>query len=109
MLVHYQGTTYELYSENLSERGIYVVKKDPFPVGSDVEVTLPIWKENTIKLNGEVVHIRGLFGDVFKLLPGMGIRFKKITDDKLNLLRNYLEKLIASDILDNLKEIIIKD
>lgn len=106
--VNHQGVEYELYAETLSEGGIYIRKKDPFPVGSDVEVTLPLKDESLVRLKGEVVHIKEFSGGEFKSLPGMGIRFKEIADDQIEVLRNYIEKLIAGDISDSLEETIIR-
>ncbi len=108
VVVNHQGVEYELYAETLSEGGIYIRKKDPFPVGSDVEVTLPLKDESLVRFKGEVVHIKGFFGGEFKILPGMGIRFKEIADDQIEALKNYIEKLIADDISDSLEETIIR-
>jgi CheY-like chemotaxis protein len=108
VIVKHEGTEYELYAETLSEGGIYIRKKDPFPVGSDVEVTLPIEDGGSVSLEGDVVHVKGFFGGEFKILPGMGIRFKEIPGNKIEVLRNYIEKLIAGDIPESLKETVIK-
>ncbi len=62
----------------------------------------------SIQLKGDIVYIKGLFGDVFKVPPGMGIKFKEITDDQVEILKNYTERLIAEDILDSQEEAVIE-
>jgi len=108
VIVNHEGVEYELYAETLSEGGIYIRKKDPFPVGSDVEVTLPLNDESSVRLKGDVVHVKGFFGGEFKILPGMGIRFKEIASAEIKILRNHIEKLIAGDIAGSLEETIIR-
>lgn len=106
--VAHNGIKYKLYTESLSEKGMYIRKKDPFPIGSEVEITLPLKDGASIQLKGDVVYIKGLFGDVFKVPPGMGIKFKEITDDQVEILKNYTERLIAEDILDSQEEVVIE-
>jgi len=106
--VAHNGIKYKLYTESLSEKGMYIRKKDPLPIGSEVEVTLPLKDGDSIQVKGDVVYIKELFGDVFKVPPGMGIKFKEITDDQVKILKNYTERLIAEDILDSQEEDVIK-
>jgi two-component system cell cycle response regulator DivK len=107
VVVAHDGKKYKLYTETLSERGVYIREKDPLPVGSEVEVILPLEDGDSLQLKGVVAHVKGLFGDVFAV-PGMGIRFKEITDDQVRILKNYIGKLIAEDILDSQEEAVIK-
>lgn len=69
----FNGVTQDLYAETLSEGGIYLRKKDPFPVGSEVEIALPL-KDRPVRLRGNVIYTKGVFGDVFKIPPGMALR-----------------------------------
>lgn len=102
------GIPSNLYAETLSEGGIYIRKKDPFPVGSEVEVTLPLKSGEPIHLKGVVVYIKGLFGDMFKIPPGMAIEFKEMTNNEAKILKNYVEQLMAQDIFESQEETVIE-
>lgn len=97
-----------LYAESLSERGIYLRKKDPFPVGSTVEIVLPLKDGKSIKLQGTVIYIKGLLGDVLKVSPGMAIEFKEIADREADILKKYIEDIMAGDIIESQEDTIIK-
>jgi len=102
------GTTFELYSETLSEGGMYIRKKDPLPVGSKVEIDLPLEGGKPVHLNGVVVYTKGLFGGIFEHPPGMAIEFEGVNDTEAAVLRNYIEKILAQDIFESQEEIVIQ-
>lgn len=102
----FNGLTHELYAETLSEGGIYIRTKDPFPVGSKIELTLPL-KNNNINLCGNVIYTKGIFGDIFRIPPGMAIEFKDITSDDSAILRDFVKELLTRDILDSQEEPVI--
>lgn len=106
--VFYNGTLFELYTESLSEGGIYIRKKDPFPVGSELELTLSIKGDGSLRLKGVVVYVKGLFGDVFKIPPGMAVEFRGVKDLEKKKLRRYVDQLIAHDILESQEETVIE-
>lgn len=62
-----------------------------------------------LTLNATVVYRKGLYGDLFKNPPGMALQFRDLTDDETVLLRNYVRKLIAEDILDSQEEGVIEE
>ena len=99
---------YELYGETLSQGGIYIRGMDLFPVGSEVYVTLPLKAKGSMRLKGVVIYTKGLFGDEFKVPPGMAIEFRGLTDDEARTLEDYVENLIAEDILDSQEEPVIR-
>jgi len=101
------GVQHELYTETLSEKGIFIRKKDPFPVGSQVDVVLPLDNAETMKLKGEVIYVKGLFGDIMNVPPGMGIEFRKISKSKSKTLRNFIKRELGEDIVDSQEEIVI--
>jgi len=101
VIVIHEGISYNLYTETLSVGGAFIRKKDPFPKGSRLQITLPLNDENAVQLQGEVVHVRELFGHVFP--PGMGIKFTEITDHEITILKNFLERVIAGDMSDDVE------
>jgi len=94
--ITHNGTASELYTENLSEGGMYITSKEPFPAGSKLEITLPLQVGNRVHLKGIVVNTNRNIG---KNPPGMGIEFKEVRDDQRMILRNFLKNAAARDLL----------
>jgi CheY-like chemotaxis protein len=105
--VTHKGETYELFSENLSVGGIFLRKKEPFPVGSRVEMALSVKDGVTLQLKGVVIYTKELFGDIFKMPPGMAIEFRELTKENYETLKTCIEDFLADDILDSQEEIVI--
>jgi len=101
------GVEHELYTETLSERGVFIRKRDPFPIGSHVEIVLPLDEGEPIRLQGEVIHVKGLFGEAMTTPPGMGIEFRKISKTNSKMLRNFIKRQIGEDIIDSQEEDVI--
>lgn len=40
--VEFIGFSHELYAESIAEGGVYIMKKEPFPPGSELALTIPI-------------------------------------------------------------------
>ena len=104
----HNGQKYELYTETLSEGGLYLRKREPFPLWSEIEVILQLDEKHAMKLKGVVVHTKELSGDVLNLPPGMGIKFTEITNDQAEMLKSYIARLFAEDIVDSQEEPVIK-
>ena len=89
--IKYDGTYYELDSETLSEKGIYISTKEPFPAGSELEITFSLGFGKQICLSGVVVYGTSPLSDASKLVPGMAITFEKIGDKETEMLRSYIQ------------------
>jgi CheY-like chemotaxis protein len=96
--VVHRSKEYTLYTANLSEGGIYIMKTNPFPIGSEMEITMPLENEGSLTLKGVVVHVKGLFSDILHSTPGMGVQFKEMSDNQMMTLKRYKERLFAEDI-----------
>ncbi len=90
--VKYNGAHHELDSENLSEGGMYIRAKEPFPAGSELEITLSLGVGSKIYLTGVVVYETSPLSDSSKLPPGMAIEFKEIGDKEIEMLRGYIKR-----------------
>jgi CheY-like chemotaxis protein len=95
------GHSHELYSDTLSVGGIYLRMKDPLPVGSSLEMTLSLRKGTQLALKGDVIYTKDLFGE---MLPGMAVQFKELSAGDHELLNNFIEGILAGDILENSEE-----
>jgi CheY-like chemotaxis protein len=107
--VFYNGTSYELYAGTLSEGGIYVTKKDSFPIGSEVKVTLHLEEGQELCVDASVIYVKGVYGDLFKTPPGMALEFKNLTDEASEILKNIVKKLLTNDIIDSQEETVIEE
>jgi type IV pilus assembly protein PilZ len=87
----YNGFHYEFYAENLSEGGMYVKADDPFPVGSELIIRLPLGTGAELSLSGRIMNIKNI-RDKSKNPPGMGIEFHKLNDEELNQLKTLIRK-----------------
>jgi Tfp pilus assembly protein PilZ len=92
--IRYDGTNYELDSENLSEGGMYIRTKEPFSTGSEVEIILSLGVGSKIYLTGVVVYETSPLSDSSKLPPGMAIEFKEIGDKETEILRSYIRRAL---------------
>jgi len=92
--IKYDGAHYELESENLSEGGMYIRTKEPFPAGSELAITLSLGVGSRIYLRGVVVYETSPLGDSLKLPPGMAIEFKEIGDKETEILRGYIRRAL---------------
>jgi two-component system, cell cycle response regulator DivK len=93
--VIYNEKPYMLITDTLSEGGIYIKKKDPFPVGAEVQVILPFLDKGSFCLQGTVVYTKNPLEKDFDVLSGMGIQFKGHSEDAARKLKLYIEKIIA--------------
>ena len=87
------GNQHELDSENLSEGGMYIRTKDPFPADSTIEISLPLEEGISINLTGVVLYKKDPSGETSKLPPGMAIEFKEIRDKETEMLRSYISRV----------------
>jgi two-component system cell cycle response regulator/two-component system cell cycle response regulator DivK len=104
----HDGSSEDLYSESLSVGGIYIRKKDPFPVGSEVRITFPLNGGKDLHVNGMVIYTKELFGDEFKVPPGMAVKFNGMTEGETTVLKDHIDRLFAGDILDGQEEDVIR-
>jgi CheY-like chemotaxis protein len=104
--VAFGGETREILAVNLSERGIYLSGKYDIPVDTEVEILLPIW-ERELAFMGKVIYRKGVYGDFFKIVPGIAVKFEDLTEGKAELLKDFVAELLVSDIIEEQEEDII--
>jgi uncharacterized protein (TIGR02266 family) len=108
LAVKHGGQTYDLYAESLSEGGVYVRKKDPLPVGSQVEVSVPMPGGEAVPVRGSVIYVRNLYEGEMTFPPGMAIQFGDVPKDRAHRLKRRVSDLVAGDILDSQEEPVIR-
>ncbi len=103
----HEGNHFDLYTETLSERGLYLIKETPLPVDSVVELALPV-KNHLLSLRGTVIYTKKMFGDFMTLPPGMAIEFDELTDQDAQVLKRFIEDILAGDIIEDQEEPMIE-
>jgi CheY-like chemotaxis protein len=106
--VTHNDTTEKLFAVNLSQRGIYIRKRNPLPAGTEVIVSLPLREKSTLNLKGTVIYTKDISGEVFKIPPGMAVEFKQLTSNDSSMLMTYITELLTKDIIEEQDELIIK-
>jgi uncharacterized protein (TIGR02266 family) len=101
------GATRTRHAESISAGGIYIRTNKPFPAGTDLELTVPLEGGRTLSLAGTVVYVKGLYGDVFKVPPGMAVEFRELTEETASELNTYAKQLLAGDIAEFQEESVI--
>jgi CheY-like chemotaxis protein len=98
-LLH-NGSEYALYTETLSEGGMYVIKEEPLPAGAEVAVKCDLGERGKVRAKGRVIYTKKLFGDFMTLPPGMAIKFDDITEDDAGILKFFIQDIMAGEIFD---------
>ena len=80
---------------NLSEGGVFIMKKDPLPMGTDVHLLLSLQEmETPLEVSGKVVYVvekaRG------KHPPGMGVQFNELKPETREKLFQHLDDNVSS-------------
>jgi CheY-like chemotaxis protein len=99
VIINCKSLREEQYAENLSQRGIFVRKRNPFSVGTEVGIALPLQGEETINLNGKILYVKK--GDVSEIPLGMAIEFKDLTSNDSEILRKYIIELLTKGIIED--------
>jgi CheY-like chemotaxis protein len=102
--VRVDNTRYDLFAEALSEGGIYIRKKEPFPVSTKLDISLSLRGEATLEFQGNVIYIKGLYADLFRVPPGMAIEFRDMNPDKAAVLTSFIKEYLAGDIWEDQEE-----
>jgi CheY-like chemotaxis protein len=105
--VNFDGKLDELYCDSLSEGGMFIRKQTPPPVGSKMKVYLPLGNKDFLKLSGSVIYVKGVWGDMFRISPGMAIEFNNLRDAELKKLRACVKEYLAGDLIKGQEEVVI--
>ena len=103
-----EGTKYDLFAETLSEGGMYIRKKVPFPVSTSLEVSIPLTDSSPLSFKGRVIYTKGLNADLFRVPPGMAIEFMNVSAEFAATLKSFIKACLAKDIWEKQKETFIR-
>ena len=101
------GTTQEFFAESLSEGGVYIRKKEPYAVSTELEISIPLKGVAPMTFSGRVIYVKGLFSDLFRVPPGMAIEFRNISPSSAAALKSFIKEYLARDIGEEQEEMYI--
>jgi CheY-like chemotaxis protein len=93
-------SSYQFDSETLSEKGIYIRTDDPFSVGTELRIGLPLYGSDSLNLGGRVIYVNKVSG--YGLLRGMAVEFMEADDDTMNLVQIYVQSLLNNPACDSI-------
>jgi len=102
------GSRHDLFAETLSEGGMYIRKKDPFPVSTRLEISIPIKGSSPLSFKGRVIYIKGLNADLFRVPPGMAVEFMNVSTEDAAALKSFIKQYLAEDIWEEQTETFIR-
>lgn len=102
-----KGESEEFHAVCLSEGGIFIRQRNPFSVGTEVEITLTLKNGKTAKLKGTVLYVKRHGGELSKILSGIAIEFKDLSSNDSERLRSYILELLSEEIIEEQVEPII--
>jgi len=105
--VTFNGITNEHRAVSLSEGGIFIRRREPFQVGTEVQLDVPLRDETVLHLKGIVIYVKGISGDIFRIPPGIAIAFKDLTSDDSSQLHSCIKELLTGDIISEQDEPVI--
>ncbi len=91
------GAAKEMNTESLSEGGVYLGTDNPLPVGTHVDVVLPI-NGDTFRLRGTVIYTRGRFDDKIPIPSGMAVEFEDVSTREARSLCILVSELMTGDM-----------
>lgn len=104
-LIH-KGISEKHRALTLSEKGIFIRKKDPLPVGEKVEIALPLKEKGEVSLKGTVIYQKNHSHEIPTLVPGMAIEFKRLDRRKSALLKSFITRILAGSNLESEKALL---
>lgn len=92
--VFHMGVGTTLRCENLSEGGAFVATSRPIPMGTVLDMVMPVGKSN-LHLKGKVIFHLGFDKESAQSpLKGMSIRFMHTPEDARKILRQHIASLL---------------
>ena len=105
--VTHDGVTSEHHAVSLSEGGIYIRRKNPLRVGTEVDVSVPLKDDETLNMKGNVIYVKGREGNQFEILPGMAVEFRDMSAHDSRKLNSFITDCLTKDIFEDQAESVL--
>ena len=90
------------FAVTLSEGGIYLRAHKPLPVGTRVEVDVPLGRKESMTVCGKIIYTKKLTRGKFTIPPGMAIGFDTCEPEMQKRLREEVVHLLTGDMTQGL-------
>ena len=101
------GLNKNYHALTLSEKGIYLRTKEPLPVGTELDLVIPLATDLSLPVRGAVIYHKDVFSD--SIDPGMAIEFRGLSRRETEILSSYITHALAGDLLLEQDEDILSD
>jgi len=93
--VYHGGRLHDLNAETLSAGGLFMGTDECFPVGSELDIILPMDDGVTVSVKGRVIHASRPAGEERIFPPGMGVAFSGLSSEQSSAVGEYVRRLAA--------------
>ena len=94
--VSFDGGEEVLKATTISEGGIFLVREDPLPVGTEVLMRIDIEGDRVLKLEGRVIYTNPFTSSVNEAPPGMALEFVGLGEGDTAKLSDYILHLLTN-------------
>lgn len=103
----HDGNYYDMYAETISEGGMFIRRENPLPVGTLVDIILPVGGDDHVFLTGYVIYTKSMEAGTVNVSPGMAVEFVGVLEQDAYTLREFVNASIAEDITGTQDEPVI--
>ena len=93
--VEYDGGREVMKATTISEGGIYLTRKEPLPVGTEMLVGIDTGKGRVLELEARVIYMNPFSGSMNEAPPGMALEFVGISEGDTAALSDYILSLLT--------------
>jgi hypothetical protein len=84
------------------------MKKEPFPPGSELALTIPKSAGESFAVKGIVVYVKGIFGKGSRIPAGIAVEFTNVLPKISEKLQRLVKDIIAGDVIDDQDEPVVE-
>lgn len=86
------GQFLQLYTQNISQGGIFLQTTEPPPIGTALQVQIELPSGQGLVLSAQIVHVvPANLAAAQGILPGFGAQFVNVTEEQIHALRSLVE------------------
>lgn len=84
----------ELFARSISEGGIYIMKKEPLPVGSELDLHITLGEGSDMDLRGTVIYVNTMEAGLHSMPQGMAVEFTDVRPGDAKILEEFVKGLL---------------
>lgn len=94
--VYHGGKLRSFHAETLSAGGLFMGTEECFPLGSELDIVLPLEDGMTVPVRGRVIHASRPAGEEQIFPPGMGVAFSGLSSEQSAAVGEYVRRLASA-------------